>query len=69
MHHQLKMEEENKNTDDKKEENYEIKAVGKDLARLIDIVEEKFKKEYGFSPSIIDITNVIAKRVIEANLF
>lgn len=54
---------------EKKEENYEIKAVGKDMAKLIEIVEKKFKDEYGFSPSIIDVTNLIAKRVIEANMF
>ncbi len=52
-----------------KKENYEIKAIGRDMTKLIEIVENKFKEEYGFSPSIIDTTNLIAKRVIEANLF
>ncbi len=52
-----------------KKDNYEIKAVGKDMAELIKIVEDKFIEQYGFSPSIIDVTNLIAKRVVEANLF
>ena len=58
------MEEENK-----KQGNYEIKAIGRDMVKLIEIVEKKFKEEYGFSPSIIDTTNLIAKRVIDANIF
>jgi hypothetical protein len=55
--------------EEKKEENYEIKAIGKDMAKLIEIVEEKFEKEYGFRPSIIDASNLIARRVMDAGLF
>ena len=52
-----------------KGKNYVKRAVGKDMNDLILKIEEKFKEEYGFSPSIIHITNLIAMRVKEANLF
>lgn len=50
-------------------ENYVLKAIGIEMDELIKKVEEKFKGEYGFSPSIIDITNLIARRALEGNLF
>ena len=52
-----------------KEKNYKLMAVGIDMLSLINHVKEKFKKEYGFDPAIIDVTNLIAKRVFDANLF
>lgn len=48
---------------------YKIMAIGKELVDLISIVEEKFGEEYGFKPNIIDITNLIARRVIANKLF
>ena len=44
-------------------------AIGKELVDLITIVEDKFEEEYGFKPSIIDVTDLIARRVIENKLF
>ena len=51
------------------EKNYKIMAIGKEMANLISIVEEKFEEEYGFKPNIIDTTDLIARRVIENKLF
>ena len=52
-----------------KKENFAIKAIGNDMINLIEKIMEKFYGEYGFKPSIIDVTNLIAKRSIENNLF
>lgn len=52
-----------------KEKNHKLMAVGIDMLNLINHVKEKFKKEYGFDPSIIDVTNLIAKRAFENELF
>jgi hypothetical protein len=54
---------------EEKGKNHELKAVGIDMLQLISHVKEKFIKEYGFDPSIIDVTNLIAKRVFENKLF
>lgn len=43
--------------------------IGIDMLELINRVKEKFAEEYGFKPNIIDVTNLIAKRVNEQNLF
>ncbi|KKN17069.1 hypothetical protein LCGC14_0969470 [marine sediment metagenome] len=43
--------------------------VGLDMVELIMRVREKFKKEYGFKPQIVEVTNVIAKRVNDNKLF
>ena len=54
---------------EEKEKNHKLMAVGIDMLNLINHVKEKFKKEYGFDPSIIDVTNLIAKRAFEQSLF
>ena len=64
----FKMEEENNNVEGK-EKNFKSIAVGLDMLSLIEKVKEKFEKEYGFKPNIIDVTNLIAKRAFENELF
>ena len=54
---------------EEKEKNFKSIAVGLDMLSLIEKVKKKFKEEYGFNPSIIDVTNLIAKRVFENELF
>lgn len=44
-------------------------AVGLDMVDLIKLVKKRFEEEYGFEPRITDVTNMIAKRVIENKLF
>ena len=61
----LKMEEEIEN---KKETNKRM-LVGLDMVELIMRVRKKFKEEYGFEPQIVEVTNVIAKRVNDNDLF
>ncbi len=51
------------------EKSFERKPVGEDMVKLIEFIQTKFLKEYGFKPSIIDTTNIIAKRVVERKLF
>ena len=57
------------NESKKKEENYKIIAVGTKMISLINKVKEKFKEEYGFEPTIINVTDLIARRVFENKLF
>ena len=52
-----------------KERNFKLIAAGIDMLSLIEQVKKKFQDEYGFEPSIIDVTNLIAKRVFENKLF
>ncbi len=59
------MEEEIEN---KKETNKRM-LVGLDMVELIMRVRKKFKEEYGFEPQIVEVTNVIAKRVNDNDLF
>lgn len=47
----------------------EVKRIGEDMAKLIRHIEKRFADEYGFSPDIVDITNLIAKRVFDSKLF
>ena len=61
------MGEENKKQ--KKELNYKIIAVGLTMISLTKLVEDKFEKEYGFKPNMVDITDLIARRVINNKLF
>ncbi len=51
------------------EKNHKVIPVGLDMLDLIKIVKEKFKEEYGFYPTIIDVTNLIAKRANDNKLF
>lgn len=51
------------------EKNYKLVGIGHDMVTLIKYVGEKFEKEYGFKPSIIDITDLIAKRAMKNSLF
>lgn len=51
------------------ESSYSRKAIGKELVILIEKIKQKFYKEYHFYPSTVDITNMIAQRVNEHNLF
>lgn len=44
-------------------------CVGNDMIELIEEVGKQFEDKYGFKPTIIDITNMIAKRVIQNKLF
>ena len=46
-----------------------IMLVGLDMVELVMRVRNKFKEEYGFEPQIVEVTNVIAKRVNDNNLF
>jgi len=63
----FKMEDEENN---KKDKNINKRMlVGLDMVELIMRVREKFKKEYGFKPQIVEVTNVIAKRVNDNKLF
>ncbi len=64
----FKMEEEEKNIEEK-EKNFKSIAVGLDMLSLIEKVKKKFNEEYSIKPSIIDVTNLIAKRVFENELF
>jgi len=59
----IKMEE------NKEDKNWKIMAVGLDMVDLIKLVKKRFEEEYGFEPRITDVTNMIAKRVIENKLF
>ena len=43
--------------------------IGINMLELINRVRKNFEEQYGFKPNIIDITNLIAKRVDENNLF
>lgn len=52
-----------------KKKTHKVIAVGNDMIELIEAVGEKFKEEYGFAPQQIEITNIIAKRVVENKLF
>ncbi len=52
-----------------KEETHKVMAVGLDMLELIRRVRNNFKVEYGFKPSIVHITNLIAKRVDDNKLF
>ena len=54
--------------EEKKDGNKRI-FVGINMLELIDRVRKNFEEQYGFKPNIIDITNLIAKRVDENNLF
>ncbi len=40
-----------------------IKPIGEKMVKLIDRVQLGFEKKYGFRPSIIDTTNMIADAV------
>lgn len=64
-----KNEEEKKKEEEKKEDNKIRIFIGIDMLELINRVRENFEKQYGFKPHIIDITNLIAKRVNENDLF
>ena len=55
--------------EENKEKNYKLIAVGLDMLSLIETVKKKFFEQYGFHPSIIDVTNLIAKRSFENKLF
>ena len=54
--------------EEKKESNKRM-LIGLDMVELIMRVKKKFKDEYGFEPQIVEVTNVIAKRVNDNNLF
>ena len=54
--------------EEKKDGNKRI-FVGINMLELINRVRKNFEEQYGFKPNIIDITNLIAKRVDENNLF
>ena len=55
--------------EENKEKNYKQIGIGIEMLDLINIVRKKFQEEYGFKPSIIDMTNLIARRVIDNKLF
>ena len=59
---------ENKTNKEGKETNKRM-LVGLDMVELIMRVRKKFKEEYGFEPQIVEVTNVIAKRVNDNDLF
>jgi len=46
-----------------------VQRIGMDMMELIDRILKKFREEYSMKPSISDITNLIAKRVNENDLF
>ncbi|MHA1482092.1 MAG: hypothetical protein ACTSQA_01475 [Candidatus Heimdallarchaeaceae archaeon] len=50
-------------------EKHEVIAVGMDLVKLIEQISTNFEEEYGFKPTKIKVTNLIAKRSWENNLF
>ena len=60
--------EEEKNKEQKQSNKIRI-FIGIEMLELINRVKENFGKEYGFKPNIIDITNLIATRVNENDLF
>lgn len=60
--------EEDKNHKEEKETNKRM-LIGLDMVELIMRVRKKFKEEYGFEPQIVEVTNVIAKRVNDNDLF
>ncbi len=39
------------------------------MISLTELVGDKFSKEYGFKPNMVDITDLIARRVINNKLF
>ena len=49
--------------------NSKVMRIGLDMCELIIRVKKKFKDEYGFEPQSIEVTNVIAKRVNDNELF
>jgi len=54
---------------EKKQENFKIIPVGNDMIDLINKIKGNFFKEYQFHPTSVDITNLIASRVKDNNLF
>ena len=52
-----------------KEETNKVVGIGLNMLELIQRVRKKFESEYGFKPSVVHITNLIAKRVDDNNLF
>lgn len=40
-----------------------IKPIGNEMVKLIEETQKKFKDKYDFEPSIIDVSNMIAKAV------
>ena len=46
-----------------------IKPIGSEMWELIKEVEKLFEKQYGFKPSITNLTNFIAKRIKENKIF
>ncbi len=57
------------NKENSKEENSKLMRVGLDMCELILRIKKKFKEEYGFEPKSVEVTNVIAKRVNDNELF
>ena len=51
------------------EKNHKIMPIGNEMVKLIEFVEDKFEKEYGLKPNRVEISNLIAKRVLESELF
>jgi len=48
---------------------YHYTYIGEDMKELIERVAKLFEEEYNFKPDQIAITNLIAQRVKENNLF
>ncbi len=59
------MVEKNKTND----KNYKNTSMGKEMVALIDLVAKQFEEKYGLKPNNVEISNLIARRVIEHNLF
>ena len=49
--------------------NSKVMRIGLDMCELIIRVKKKFKDEYGFEPNPVEVTNIIAKRVNDNELF
>ncbi len=54
-------------TRNKKDSN--VMRIGLDMVELIMRVRKKFKDTYGFEPKTIEVSNIIAKRVNDNDLF
>lgn len=55
---------------EQKKRNYKTMPIGNDMVALIEFVEEKFQEQYlGVKPNRVEISNLIAKRVMENGLF
>ncbi|MFW6172893.1 MAG: hypothetical protein ACOC5T_04040 [Elusimicrobiota bacterium] len=43
--------------------------MGKDMIKLIERIQKKWKERHGFSPTIVDLTNMIAREIERKGIY